>query len=129
MLTDSVSSLGGPSRSPCTWTSHDGEPIRRLLACGRGSDDTKESSPRLRVYGERIILLEYHADGSPSTASGPCEVHENVLDRLQKLTAFLRRPPTRAFTSGLGCSDARSRAKDQHREHPAGVRTTRESPP
>jgi adenylate kinase len=72
----------------------DEELIRRLLARGRGSDDTEEViAHRLRVYREKTIpLLEYYAsrewmfavDGSRS----PEEVHEEIVGRLRKLAAF-----------------------------------------
>jgi adenylate kinase len=72
----------------------DEELIRRLLARGRGSDDTEEViAHRLRVYRERTVpLLEYYAgrewmftvDGTRS----PDEVHEDIVDRLGKLAAF-----------------------------------------
>jgi adenylate kinase len=72
----------------------DEELIRRLLARGRGSDDTeKVIARRLRVYREKTVpLLEYYAgrewmfavDGTRS----PDEVHEDIVDRLRKLAAF-----------------------------------------
>jgi adenylate kinase len=72
----------------------DEELIRRLLARGRGSDDTEEIiARRLLVYREKTVpLLEYYAgrewmfavDGTRS----PDEVHEDIVDRLRKLAAF-----------------------------------------
>jgi adenylate kinase len=72
----------------------DEELIRRLLARGRGSDDTEEViAHRLRVYREKTIpLLEYYAsrewmfavDGSQP----PGEVHQDIVARLRKLAAF-----------------------------------------
>jgi adenylate kinase len=72
----------------------DEELIRRLLARGRGSDDTEEViARRLRVYREKTIpLLKYYAgrewmfavDGTRS----PRQVHEDIVIRLRKLTAF-----------------------------------------
>ena len=71
-----------------------GELVRRLLARGRGSDDTREViEHRLQVYQEMTVpLLEYYAgrewmfvvDGArPAEA-----VHEDIVHRIQKLSAF-----------------------------------------
>ena len=71
-----------------------GELVRRLLARGRGSDDTREViEHRLQVYQEMTVpLLEYYAgrewmfvvDGArPAQA-----VHEDIVHRIQKLAAF-----------------------------------------
>jgi adenylate kinase len=72
----------------------DEELIRRLLARGRGSDDTEEViAHRLRVYREKTIpLLEYYAsrewmfavDGSRP----PDAVHRDIVARLRKLADF-----------------------------------------
>ena len=72
----------------------DEELIRRLLARGRGSDDTEEViARRLRVYREKTVpLLEYYAgrewmfavDGTRP----PGQVHEDIVTRLRKLAAF-----------------------------------------
>jgi adenylate kinase len=72
----------------------DEELIRRLLARGRGSDDSEEViAHRLQVYREKTIpLLEYYAgrewmfavDGTRS----PGQVHEDIVNRLRKLAAF-----------------------------------------
>jgi adenylate kinase len=72
----------------------DEELIRRLLARGRGSDDTEEViAHRLQVYREKTIpLLEYYAgrewmfavDGTRS----PGQVHQDIVTRLRKLAAF-----------------------------------------
>jgi adenylate kinase len=72
----------------------DEELIRRLLARGRGSDDTEDViAHRLQVFREMTIpLLDYYAgrewmfivDG----ARTPDEVHEDIVGRLQKLAAF-----------------------------------------
>jgi adenylate kinase len=70
------------------------ELVRRLLARGRGSDDTREViEHRLQVYLEMTVpLLEYYAgrewmfvvDGAlPAEA-----VHEDIVGRIKKLTAF-----------------------------------------
>ena len=70
------------------------ELVRRLLARGRGSDDTREViEHRLQVYQEMTVpLLEYYAgrewmfvvDGArPAEA-----VHEDIVHRIQKLAAF-----------------------------------------
>ena len=72
----------------------DEELIRRLLARGRGSDDSEEViAHRLQVYREKTIpLLEYYAgrewmfavDGTRS----PGQVHEHIVARLRKMAAF-----------------------------------------
>ena len=72
----------------------DEELIRRLLARGRGSDDTEDViAHRLEVFREMTIpLLDYYAgrewmftiDGSQS----PDKVHEDIVTRLLKLAAF-----------------------------------------
>jgi adenylate kinase len=72
----------------------DEELIRRLLARGRGSDDTEAViAHRLQVYREKTIpLLEYYAgrewmfavDGTRS----PGQVHQDIVTRLRKLAAF-----------------------------------------
>ncbi len=72
----------------------DEELIRRLLARGRGSDDSAEViAHRLQVYREKTIpLLEYYAgrewmfavDGTRP----PDQVHEDIVTRLRKLAAF-----------------------------------------
>jgi adenylate kinase len=70
------------------------ELVRRLLARGRGTDDTEDViNHRLQVYVDSTVpLLEYYAgrewmfavDGSrPADA-----VHEEIVGRLQKLAAF-----------------------------------------
>jgi adenylate kinase len=70
------------------------ELIRRLLARGRGSDDTQEViEHRLQVYDQKTVpLLEYYAgrewmfavDGTQS----PEAVHEDIVRRIMKLEAF-----------------------------------------
>ena len=70
------------------------ELVRRLLARGRGSDDTQEViEHRLQVYlDETVPLLEYYAnrewmfavDGTQS----PDAVHQEIVARLHKLAAF-----------------------------------------
>jgi adenylate kinase len=72
----------------------DEELIRRLLARGRGSDDTEDViAHRLEVFREMTIpLLDYYAgrewmftvDGSRT----PDQVHEDIVGRLRKLAAF-----------------------------------------
>jgi adenylate kinase len=72
----------------------DEELIRRLLARGRGSDDSeKVIAHRLQVYREKTIpLLEYYAgrewmfavDGTRS----PGQVQDDIVARLRKLAAF-----------------------------------------
>ena len=70
------------------------ELVRRLLERRRGSDDTEAViQNRLQVYLDKTVpLLEYYAgrewmfavDGSQPADS----VHKEIVDRLQKLTAF-----------------------------------------
>ena len=70
------------------------ELVRRLLARGRGSDDTEAViDRRLQVYEDMTVpLLEYYAgrewmfivDG----AQPPDTVHEEIVERIQKLAAF-----------------------------------------
>ena len=72
----------------------DEELIRRLLARGRGSDDTEEViAHRLQVYREKTIpLLEYYAGRewmfTVDGAKPADQVHEDIVGRLQKLAAF-----------------------------------------
>jgi adenylate kinase len=70
------------------------ELVRRLLARGRGSDDTEAViEHRLQVYLDQTVpLLEYYAgrewmfavDGSQP----PDAVHQEIVSRLHKLSAF-----------------------------------------
>jgi adenylate kinase len=74
------------------------ELIRRLLARGRGADDTESViEHRLQVYDQKTVpLLEYYAgrewmftvDGSLP----PQEVHEDIVRRIQKLDTFTAPP-------------------------------------
>lgn len=72
----------------------DEELIRRLLARGRGSDDSAEViAHRLQVYREKTIpLLEYYAGRewmfTVDGAQPPDVVHAEILTRLQKLADF-----------------------------------------
>jgi adenylate kinase len=72
----------------------DEELIRRLLARGRGSDDSAEViAHRLQVYREKTIpLLEYYASREWMFAVDgtrpPGQVHEDIVTRLRKLAAF-----------------------------------------
>ena len=72
----------------------DEELIRRLLARGRGSDDSEEViAHRLQVYREMTIpLLEYYAGREwMFTVDGtrpPGQVHQDIVARLRKLAAF-----------------------------------------
>ena len=72
----------------------DEELIRRLLARGRGSDDTEEViAHRLQVYREKTIpLLEYYAGREwMFIVDGTCppgQVHQDIVTRLRKLAAF-----------------------------------------
>ena len=70
------------------------ELVRRLLARGRGADDTTEViEHRLQVYDQMTVpLLEYYAgrewmfivDGTQP----PQAVHEDIVRRIQKLDTF-----------------------------------------
>jgi adenylate kinase len=70
------------------------ELVRRLLARGRGADDTADViEHRLQVYDQMTVpLLEYYAgrewmfavDGTQP----PQEVHEDIVRRIQKLKSF-----------------------------------------
>jgi adenylate kinase len=72
------------------------ELVRRLLARGRGSDDTAAVvDHRLQVYLDNTVpLLEYYAgrewmftvDGAQSADA----VHEDIVTRIQKLASFTR---------------------------------------
>jgi adenylate kinase len=72
----------------------DEELIRRLLARSRGSDDTDEViAHRLQVYREKTVpLLEYYAGRewmfTVDGARPPGQVHQDIVNRLQKLDAF-----------------------------------------
>jgi adenylate kinase len=72
----------------------DEELIRRLLARGRGADDSAEViAHRLQVYREKTIpLLEYYASREWMFAVDgtrpPGQVHEDIVTRLRKLAAF-----------------------------------------
>jgi adenylate kinase len=72
----------------------DEELIRRLLARSRGSDDTDEViAHRLQVYREKTVpLLEYYAGRewmfTVDGARPPDQVHQDIVNRLQKLDAF-----------------------------------------
>lgn len=70
------------------------ELVRRLLARGRGSDDTQEViEHRLQVYlDETVPLLEYYANRewmfAVDGAQPPHAVHQEIVARLHKLAAF-----------------------------------------
>jgi adenylate kinase len=70
------------------------ELVRRLLARGRGSDDTQEViEHRLQVYlDETVPLLEYYAGRewmfAVDGAQSPDAVHQEIVARLHKLAAF-----------------------------------------
>jgi adenylate kinase len=70
------------------------ELVRRLLARSRGSDDTQDViEHRLQVYLDSTVpLLEYYAGRelvfSVDGARSPEDVHEDIVGRIQKLTAF-----------------------------------------
>jgi adenylate kinase len=72
----------------------DEELIRRLLARGRGSDDTEDViAHRLEVFREMTIpLLDYYAGRewmfTVDGAQTPDQVHEDIVGRLHKLAAF-----------------------------------------
>jgi adenylate kinase len=71
--------------------------VRRLLARGRGSDDTEAVvEHRLQVYQENTVpLLEYYAGREwLFTVDGarPAEVvHDDIVTRIQKLASFSAR--------------------------------------
>jgi adenylate kinase len=70
------------------------ELVRRLLARGRGSDDTEEViEHRLQVYLDQTVpLLEYYAGRewmfAVDGAQPPDAVHQEIVARLHKLSAF-----------------------------------------
>jgi adenylate kinase len=70
------------------------ELVRRLLARGRGSDDTQATiEHRLQVYLDSTVpLLEYYAGRewmfTVDGAQPPDAVHRDIVVRLQKLAAF-----------------------------------------
>ncbi len=70
------------------------ELVRRLLARGRGSDDTEEViEHRLQVYEDQTVpLLEYYAGRewmfAVDGAKPPEAVHQEIVSRLHKLSAF-----------------------------------------
>jgi len=70
------------------------ELVRRLLARGRGSDDTQDViEHRLQVYlDETVPLLEYYANRewmfAVDGAQPPDAVHQEIVARLHKLAAF-----------------------------------------
>jgi adenylate kinase len=70
------------------------ELVRRLLARGRGSDDTEAViDHRLQVYQDMTVpLLEYYAGRewmfAVDGAQPPDAVHEEIVGRIQKLAAF-----------------------------------------
>jgi adenylate kinase len=76
------------------------ELVRRLLARGRGSDDTRAViEHRLEVYLEMTVpLLDYYAgrewmfvvDGSAPAAA----VHQDIVRRIEKLAAFAQPAPS-----------------------------------
>jgi adenylate kinase len=72
----------------------DEELIRRLLARGRGSDDTEDViAHRLEVFREMTIpLLDYYAGRewmfTVDGAQTPDQVHEDIVGRLHKLASF-----------------------------------------
>jgi adenylate kinase len=75
-----------------------GELMRRLLARGRGAEDAEAViAHRLTVYEAKTVpLLEYYAgrewlftvDGARSADA----VHEDIVARIQKLSAFMTAP-------------------------------------
>jgi adenylate kinase len=70
------------------------ELVRRLLARGRGSDDTQEViEHRLQVYlDETVPLLDYYANRewmfAVDGAQPPDAVHQEIVARLHRLSAF-----------------------------------------
>jgi adenylate kinase len=71
------------------------ELVRRLLARGRGSDDTEPViEHRLKVYLEKTVpLLEYYAGRermiTVDGARPPGAVHDDIVRRIQELAAFI----------------------------------------
>jgi adenylate kinase len=86
--------LGAEVQAAIHLDAPDPELVRRLLARGRGSDDTEEViAHRLQVYRENTIpLLEYYAGRewmfAVDGAQPPDAVHEEIVTRLRKLAAF-----------------------------------------
>ena len=82
----------------------DQELIRRLLARSRGSDDTEDViAHRLEVYQQKTMpLLEYYANRewmfSVDGTRTPDEVHEAIVNRLEKLSALAQAAGTSAGT-------------------------------
>jgi adenylate kinase len=70
------------------------ELVRRLLARGRGSDDTQQViEHRLQVYlDETVPLLDYYANRewmfAVDGAQPPDAVHQEIVARLHRLSAF-----------------------------------------
>ena len=70
------------------------ELVRRLLARGRGSDDTEAViEHRLQVYLDKTVpLLEYYAGRewmfAVNGAQPPDAVHQEIVARLHRLSAF-----------------------------------------
>ncbi len=70
------------------------ELVRRLLARGRGSDDTTAViEHRLQVYLDKTVpLLDYYANRewmfSVDGAKPPDAVHEDIVGRLMKMAGF-----------------------------------------
>jgi adenylate kinase len=77
------------------------ELVRRLLARGRGSDDTEAViDRRLQVYEDMTVpLLEYYAGRewmfTVDGAQPPEAVHQEIVGRIQKLAAFAASRPGR----------------------------------
>jgi adenylate kinase len=75
------------------------ELVRRLLARGRGSDDTEAViDRRLQVYEDMTVpLLEYYAGRewmfTVDGAEPPEAVHEEIVERIQKLARLRRLVP------------------------------------
>ena len=89
------------------------ELVRRLLARGRGSDDTEEViEHRLQVYlDETVPLLEYYAGRewmfAVDGAQPPDAVHQEIVARLHKLLApSPPRPADRAHSPPLSIYSA-----------------------
>lgn len=98
---ETASALGVAVQAAVHLNVPDEELVRRLLARGRGADDTQAViEHRLQVYREMTVpLLHYYAnrewmfavDGTQS----PDAVHEDIVGRLNKLATFAA-PPGRS---------------------------------
>lgn len=102
------------------------ELVRRLLARGRGSDDTEAViDRRLQVYEDMTVpLLEYYAGRewmfTVDGAQPPEAVHQEIVERIQKLAAF-----GGSTASGPGRPGAREAAAEPPVSRPGPGRAPR----